>query len=101
MKRFTLLILCFVLTAMFMTGCGCTKQKMDEPTSAPTVLPTNEEVTKMTTVPTTLPTTVPTTENTQPSETADHGNGPLEDSGTASTDETVQGRIRQRIPDMK
>ena len=81
MKRFSILILVFVLTAALMTGCGCTGPSTEE-SKAPTVLPTNEEVpptTRETTSPTTEATTQPSSAATEPSETIDRGNGPLED----------------------
>lgn len=100
MKKYAILALCLVLTAAMMVGCGCTNRKMDE-TSAPTVLPTNEEVwdtTAPTTRATTEPSTAATTEAaTLPSETADRGNGPLEDT-TAATDAAVDGRSRSAMP---
>ena len=100
MKKYAILALCLVLTAAMMVGCGCTNRKLDE-TSAPTVLPTNEEVwdtTAPTTRATTEPSTAATTEDaTLPSETADRGNGPLEDT-TSATDATVDSRSRSAMP---
>lgn len=93
MKRYSMLICVFVLTAVLMTGCGCTGPAMDK-TDAPTVLPTNEEV-----VPTTSETTMPTTEATTettlvpvaPSESI--VNDIVEDTtGITDTTETVAGR---------
>ena len=86
MKKHVYLVLVFVLTVSILTGCGCTKKKIDTPD--PTVLPTNEEVWD-TTAPAsraTAETTVPTM-TTVPTETVDRGNGPLEDT-TGSTGET-------------
>lgn len=105
MRRYALMILCLVLTAAALTGCGCTNRKMDN-ASAPTVLPTNEEVwesthpsAEATTHPSTTPTTM-ATEHTEPSGTIDHGNGPLEDP-TLATDNTVEGRARNSMPHTK
>ena len=103
MKKYAYLALCLVLTAATMVGCGCTNRNMNE-TSAPTVLPTNEEVwesteptTRATTQPTTAPTVSPSDAATVPSETVDRGNGPLEDTTTA-TDGTMEGRSRSIMP---
>lgn len=87
MKRYSIFICAFVLTAALMTGCGCTGPSMDQ-TDAPTILPTNEEVTpttRETTVPTTEATTEATTQPTVPSESVDQGNGML-DNTTGETD---------------
>jgi hypothetical protein len=93
MKRYSILICVFVLTAALMTGCGCTGPAMDQ-TDAPTILPTNEEVVP-TTRETTLPTTEATTETTLapilPSEST--GNDIMEDTtGITDTTEPVTGR---------
>lgn len=106
MKKYLALTLCLVLTAAALVGCGCTGKKMDDSISSPTVLPTNEEVwesTQSTTRATTEAATAPTTMATQPSEpsgTADHGNGPLEDP-TSTTEAAVDGRSRTAMPNMK
>ncbi len=65
MKTFVTLALTLVLTAATLIGCGCTNQKMDDP-SAPTVLPTNEEIWNSTEA-----TTRSTTESTMMTETTD------------------------------
>ena len=97
MKQYSILITLFVLTAMLMTGCGCTGPTV-EPTEAPTVLPTNEEViptTRETTQPTTEATTEMTTVPTQTSETVDRGNGPAETS-TEPMESTGASRAKMR-----
>lgn len=95
MKHYSMFFLILVLTAALMTGCGCTGPSMDD-TKAPTVLPTNEEVkptTRETAAPTTQPTTqattAPTTQSEMPSETADNGNGLLDDQMTGTTGDTA------------
>lgn len=108
MKKYAYLALCLVLTAAMLVGCGCTnrnKGNMPEPT----VLPTNEEVWEST-APTTRATTVPTTEaeilpteTAVPGTTADHGNGPAEDT-TGAAGETQAGansRTSRAFPGMK
>lgn len=104
MKKYAILALCLVLTVSMMVGCGCTNRNGKDTTTA-TVLPTNEEVwdttepaTRATTQPTTTPTVSPSDVATVPTETADRGNGPLEDTITAATDETVEGRSRSIMP---
>lgn len=98
MKKYTAFVLVLVLTACLFTGCRGRQNNMDN-TSAPTILPTTE----MTTAPTTTPThatTVPTTTATTPSETIDHGNGPLEETNTTET--TIpEGRARHAAPSVK
>ena len=95
MKKYLFIALTLVLTATLFTGCGCTSQDAKY-TTAPTTMPTI-----MTTAPTTEATQA-TTEVTTP--TADHGNGPLEEStmdttgSTESTDNTMEGRARQMLP---
>ena len=108
MKKYAYLVLCLVLTAGMLVGCGCTnrnKGTMPEPT----VLPTNEEVwesTQPTTRTTTAPTTAPadmTTEPSVPGTTADHGNGPLDETTSVPT-ETEAGtssRTSRAMPRMK
>ena len=103
MKRYSMFILIFVLTAALMTGCGCTGPSMDD-TKAPTVLPTNEEVaptTRETTAPTTQATTqpavIPTEETLLPTETADNGNGLLEDQMTGTVEQTAPENRRAKI----
>lgn len=84
MKRYLIFVMTLVLTAVLLTGCGCTNQNMGN-TSAPTLMPT--ETTRATTAPTTAPTTAATTAPTQ--ETADRGNGPL-DTTDGTTNDTTQ-----------
>jgi len=107
MKRYSMFVLIFVLTAALMTGCGCTGPTVDE-TKAPTVLPTNEEVapttrettreTTQSTTETTMETaTNPSMESLMPSETIDNGNGLLEDQTTGAAEEsTATGRTSNR-----
>ena len=81
MKKYTLLFLVLVLTAVVFTGCGCrSSQPMN--TTVPTTMPT--------TAPTTMPTTAPTeaTVQTAPTtqETIEDGNGPLPTNATAGAD---------------
>ena len=102
MKKFCMIALSLVLTASLFTGCRDRNQPME--TTRPTTAPT----THATTVPTTeatRPTTQPT-QSTQPSETVDHGNGPLEGMettegmiGTDSTEApTGEGRSARPMP---
>ena len=94
MKKYTILTLTLVLTAVLLMGCGCTNQDMGT-NSVPTVLPTNEEVqptTRETSRPTTEATTMPSTAATAPSETIDRGNGPID--STTGTDTTENGANR-------
>ncbi len=130
MKQYASLVLCLVLTAALLVGCGCTNQKQDNAnTSVPTVLPTNEEVWD-TTNNTTTPPTTHSNAATEPSSTIDRGNGALEDNGTGEmggnngtggtngaggsgsngttetnsttpTDGTAAGRSRQSMPSGK
>jgi len=91
MKRYSILILVFVLTAALMTACGCTGPSVEE-SKAPTVLPTNEEVaptTRETSAPTTEATTQSTSAPTESGETIDRGNGPLEDMMPGTTETTA------------
>lgn len=107
MKKYAYLTLTLVLTAALLVGCGCTRRKVDN-TSAPTVLPTNEEVWDTTGNTTNAATdaTVPSTMDIIPgdtNETIDRGNGPLEDNTTATgatsaTENTVEGRARNAMP---
>lgn len=92
MKRISILALTLVLTAALFTGCRNRTQPM-EPTK-PSTTPT----TQATTVPTTVA-TEPTVIDTMPSETVDHGNGPVDGTegingttGTTTTEGTVEGR---------
>jgi len=87
MRKYVWLVLALVLTVSVLSGCGCTKKKMDT-SPDPTILPTNEEIWDST-APTNRPTveTTAPTMTTAPSETYDRGNGPLEDT-TGSTDDT-------------
>ena len=99
MKSFASLFMSLVLTAAMLTGCGCTNRNMDV-TTAPTMLPTID--TTPSTAATEMP-TVPTNDATHNTdETINHGNGPLTEDGTATTDSTVEstveGRARQNTP---
>ncbi|MGM9661447.1 MAG: hypothetical protein ACI3WQ_12685 [Faecousia sp.] len=97
MKSFASLFMSLVLTAAMLTGCGCTNRNMDI-TTPTTMLPTTN----------TMPSTAPTEMTTAPNdglnteETRNHGNGPLVEDGTATTDSTVEstveGRARQGEP---
>lgn len=89
MKKISVLACVLVLTATLFTACRGKNKPM--------------ETTKPTTAPTTQATTMPTTEATQPStaatqprETTDHGNGPVDGTNgtdsTGTTDSTVEGR---------
>lgn len=91
MKKYTALFLAFVLTAILFVGCGCTNTTTMETTTTPTSTPT----THATTEPTAEMTTMPTTMATEPSETIDHGNGPLPEA-SASTDATGENATRSR-----
>ena len=77
MKRISILVLSLVLTAALFAGCGCTNTNGNA--STPTGM-TEPMPTVATAQPTTRPTTAPTVPATRP----DTGNGPLEDSTTAS-----------------
>lgn len=89
MKKISILALTLVLTAALFAGCRNRNQPMEP--SKPSTTPTTQE----TTVPTTAP-TQPTVTDTMPSETVDHGNGPIEGTedrnGTTGTESTVEGR---------
>ena len=96
MKRTLICALCLLLFTSLLTGCRGRKEPMEtiRPTTAPTTAPTT-----MPTVPPTSETTIPTT-GTEPSETMDRGNGPLESTesteSTAST--TMPSRNRTMVP---
>lgn len=79
MKKFAIPLLVLVLTAAFLTGCGCrnTKPMNTVPTTVPVA-----------TMPTTMPTTQPTvpSSNTVPDPTLEDGNGPLPTNATAGPD---------------
>lgn len=103
MKKYAYLVLCLVLTTAVLVGCGCTRNKETLP--EPTVLPTNEEVWESThpTTQATTEATAPSTDMTEesvPGTTADHGNGPLEDT-SAATDGSIDSRTAREIPGMK
>lgn len=96
MKKYSIFVLVFVLTAAMLVGCGCTNRDMGQ-TSVPTVLPTNEEVhptTRETTHATTAPTTNATSLPTDATETIDRGNGPLDNTTTGTTGATENGNAR-------
>lgn len=96
MKKYGILALVLVLTAMLFTGCGCTNQDM-EYTSLPTTLPTI--ATMEPTQESSRSTTAATTE-----ETIDRGNGPAESGTTGSTEHTgestdnADSRARSILP---
>lgn len=101
MKPFASLFMSLVLTAAMLTGCGCTNQNADM-TTATTLLPTNEATTMPSTAATEM-TTAPTTDGMQgTNETINHGNGPLVEDGTGTTEDTTestaQSRARQVAP---
>lgn len=78
MKKACIFALVPVLTCCILAGCRGRNQPMEttRPTAAPTVAPTE--------MPTVMPETEetrPTTSNTQPRETVDDGNGPVEGTG--------------------
>ena len=83
MKTFASLFTSLVLTAAMLTGCGCTNRNGGM-TAPSTMLPTTEETTMTTSRPTEM-TTEPTGV-TGTDETVNHGNGPLVEESTASTD---------------
>ena len=83
MKKVSILFLVPVLACCILAGCRDRNQPMEttRPDTAPTVAPT--------VMPTVIPETEqtrPTTANTQPTETVDNGNGPM--NGTDSGEET-------------
>ncbi len=86
MKKYVYLALTLVLTAFVLIGCGCTNQNMGE-TTGPNILPTNEEVwdSAPSTTPTGTQSATSSTITTQPTETMDRGNGPLEDEATGAS----------------
>ncbi len=103
MKKFAIFALTLVLTTATLVGCGCTNREVQN-TSAPTVLPTNEEMWS-----TTENTTQATTQATQATDSYDHGNGPLDDTGNgtnSNTDSTnttentgtTEGNARNMVP---
>ena len=97
MKSFASLFMSFVLTAAMLTGCGCTNRNagMTTPT---TMLPTTEM--------TTAPTSAPTHAATEPSmtnetdETINHGNGPLVEDTTGTTENTTEPTAQNRARNM-
>ena len=101
MKTLIAIVMTVLLTAALLTGCGCTNRNI-ETTPEPTVLPTNEEIWN-TTEATRHPTTEPTMNTTH--ETQDTITGTTDPAGTtidtAPTEETVTGRARRMMPDMR
>ena len=99
MKSFATLFTSLVLTAAMLTGCGCTNRNVDK-TTPTTLIPTTE----MTTAPTTQATETihPTETFGSTDETINHGNGPLVEDGTNTTEDTTeptaQNRARQGMP---
>ena len=97
MKTLASLFASFVLTAAMLTGCGCTNRNtgMTTPT---TMLPTTEM--------TTVPTTMPTQASTEPSgtngtdESINHGNGPLVEESTGSSESTAESTAQSRSRNM-
>ena len=105
MKTLLALALTVVLTASLLTGCGCTNKNIDK-TPEPTVLPTNEEIwnTTETTVNPTVSTATDPTRNTT-DETANTIPGTTDETDntidTAPTDDSLSGRARRMMPDIK
>lgn len=95
MKKYSILILVLVLTAVLLIGCGCRNNKPMN--TVPTTVPTTE-----TTRPTTEATTEMTTEATigteQTDATIDNGNGPLPTEESGIVGDQDQAR---RIPGAK
>ncbi len=82
MKKLSILALIMVLTAFVFTGCRNNNKPME--TTRPAPAPTTQA--------TTAPSTQPSTAATQPSETMDNGNGPMDPTngadGTVGEDST-------------
>ena len=90
MKIYSLLIVCLTLTAMLLTGCGCSNIPAEPmPTTRPVTAPTTRPGTDPTTQPATRETMRPTMEPTmtQPRATIEDGNGPAP---TMETKETAK-----------
>lgn len=83
MKKYAILALTLVLSAVLLAGCRNRNNNADA-TSDPTILPTVEMPTMAPTEETTVPTTVPTV----PTETYDNGNGPLPGDNNGAMGET-------------
>ena len=84
MKKICITALTLVLTASLLTGCRNRTQPME--TTRPTAAPTTQATTAQTTE-----ATKATTEATMPSETVDHGNGPLDGTGNIETTDNNDG----------
>ena len=105
MKTLLTIAMALVLTAALLTGCGCTNRNM-ETTPEPTVLPTNEEIwnsTETTAHPTTRATepTMNTTHETRDNTTGSTDNTDPSATATTPTDDTLTGRARRMLPDMR
>ena len=104
MKSFATLFTSLVLTAAMLTGCGCTNRNVDKTTPTTLIPTTLIPTTEMTTAPTTqaAETTHPTETFGSTDETINHGNGPLVEDGTNTTEDTTeptaQNRARQGMP---
>ena len=105
MKKALIPALALVLTVCLLTGCRDRNMPMEttRPTTAPTIMPTIRPEQE---------TTRPTAAETEPSETVDHGNGPVDGTdstdtpaGTSGTTEETgsldQSRSRGRMPSGK
>lgn len=105
MKKALIPALALVLTVCLLTGCRDRNMPMEttRPTTAPTTMPTIRPEKE---------TTRPTETETEPSETVDHGNGPVDGTdstdapaGTSGTTEETgsldQSRSRGRMPSGK
>ena len=96
MKRYSILIAAFVLTACLFTGCGCTRQGagMDtNPATEMTILPTNIPETTAPVMPSTEPMTAAPTEMPSESAPMETDEGGISDSMTVETD-TARNRMR-------
>ena len=82
MKIFSTLLVVLTLTALLLTGCGCSNVPAEPimPTTRPTTLPTTRPTTQPTTQPMTRPTERPTLAPTGP--TLEDGNGPAPTTAT-------------------
>lgn len=105
MKKALIPALALVLTVCLLTGCRDRNMPMEttRPTTAPTTMPTIRPEKE---------TTRPTETEAEPSETVDHGNGPVDGTdstdtpaGTSGTTEETgsldQSRSRGRMPSGK
>ena len=97
MKTLASLFMSFVLTAAMLTGCGCTNRNAGV-TTPTTMVPTTEMTTAPTTVPT-QPSTTPSTTN-ETDETINHGNGPLVEESTGTSESTAETDAQSRSRNM-